>query len=445
MSMRRFFVRWLGLAAAVWFGSLTSPAVSQASDAQPGLAEAASARAETLGRPVRAAIFVKNRAGTELDQKLRPFEDLLIGRIQGAGIELISSEDTVTAINRFLREGDDRVRARLRSGDDADIDRLLNESSSALRLAQDMGADYVLVVSLADYGRRTQSYRNDELGIDRAAVTHQLRAAYKVLSIADGAAVLAGDVVARTKERLNNDVNELTLGDLMAEASGQIADRLAKSMRDDALPEPEAIPTSRFIVLATMQDLMVPEVIENDEGDLVLGANRYQIEALAVDVLINGSYVGTTGQVIEVPAGFHVMRLEREGFTPWERRLKLPEIGADEEPAFFQTALAMNERGLARFREMTAMFQELKEQHILTQAEAERIRSMAQMFRQSGLRVDLRHNSDVHVGWQRGMPAGGGAAGGGGGEAQGSALRSAWRRMFPAEDAADGASDGGEG
>ncbi|MEM1071907.1 MAG: PEGA domain-containing protein [Planctomycetota bacterium] len=422
MNGARIGLRWL--VGGILGLALSAPgAVGQyaASGSPETLDELVSARESQLGRTVTAAIFMKNRAGVDMDQPLRAFEDQAIGAIDASGVSVISSEDVVTAINRLRREGDERIREMLRSGDDSDLDRLLNDSTSALRLAQDMGADYMLMISVTDYGTRRQAFRSDELGIDRSVITHQLRASYKVLSSADGATETAGNVVARYREQeLAGNHNDLVMGDLFDDASNQIAEGLRRAVEKDIFKQPRAIPMSRFTVAASMQDLMVPEVIENDDGELILGANRYQVEALSVDVLLNGTFVGTSEQVIEAPAGFHVLRLEREGFEPWERRLKLPEIGEDESPALFQTALRMNSSGLSRFREMTQMFQDLKAEYVLTQAEADRVRGLAQMLEQSGLRVDLRHASDVSVGWQRG---------GGAGEAAGNAVRSAWRRL----------------
>ena len=77
---------------------------------------------------------------------------------------------------------------------------------------------------------------------------------------------------------------------------------------------------------------------------------------------------------------------------------------------------------------MTAMFQDLREQQRLNAAEIERIEAIGQLLRQSGLRVDLRHASDVAIGWQRDGRGPDPVAAAG-------AMRSVWRRMFPADEA----------
>ena len=83
------------------------------------------------------AIFIKNRARDVPDEKVMPLEDLVAGKISDAGYRVISREDVANSVKAYATAGPN-VGTDVKLS--ADLDKLLSDNTSALRLAQNMGA-----------------------------------------------------------------------------------------------------------------------------------------------------------------------------------------------------------------------------------------------------------------------------------------------------------------
>lgn len=90
--------------------------------------------------PRAIAIFVKNRAKNVPDEKVMVVEDYLTDALTKFGFRVIRREDVINKLSRFATEG-----ANKGNIDPAalDTDRILSDSTSALRLAQSLGAELV--------------------------------------------------------------------------------------------------------------------------------------------------------------------------------------------------------------------------------------------------------------------------------------------------------------
>lgn len=354
------------------------------------------------GEPLLAAIFIKNRARTVDDQKTRVFEDMLIGEITDVGMRVVSHEDSVTALRRFLQAEEERER---RTVDDRSrvhdenrlmsqaVDRVFEDSASALRLAQSMQVDYLVIGSITSYGTSSQRVNRDDLSLDRTVVTHRLRTMFKVLDIAKGGSETAGNTVSERRIQQSNDaIGELKietmLDDLLADASMQIGAQLGRRIAAGRIREraPDA-DMVEFVITCGMQDMIVPEIIRDDDGKYVMIGNTYQLQAMAVTVELNGVVVGSAPGSFEAHPGLHRLRLTREGFSPWERMINLVPR-ANNEPFSLDVALQLDAAGYQRWREMMTAIDDLKKNQALTDAQVKLAEGVAEMFRNSQIRID---------------------------------------------------------
>jgi len=76
------------------------------------------------------------------------------------------------------------------------LDEALNNNTSALRLAQNLGADFILIPAITSYGTEKKAYNGN--GISTVNVTHTLRVSYKIVEAGMGGA-MRGGMVAATK------------------------------------------------------------------------------------------------------------------------------------------------------------------------------------------------------------------------------------------------------
>jgi hypothetical protein len=131
-----------------------------------------------------AAIVVTNRAGPELDEKVPVIEDLISARVADLGLNLIS-QDVVTG----------SAGGRDASG----LDAQLADSTSALRLAQNLGADYILVASINGFSEQKKNIK--AYGTNLANYTYTLRLSYKLVDAQSGGTVTGGTAKAVRTEQ----------------------------------------------------------------------------------------------------------------------------------------------------------------------------------------------------------------------------------------------------
>jgi hypothetical protein len=138
-----------------------------------------------------------------------------------------------------------------------------------------------------------------------------------------------------------------------------------------------------------MADIVLPDVMQDPNGQYSIKPLAYTVSPLDVTVELNGLALGSAPGNFTGPAGISKLRLSRQGF-------KTQDLTVNLSPGFkLRVALQMDDSGYARWQQSIAFLQGLKTDAKITDADAERIRGIAQMFRQSGLRVDER--SDINI------------------------------------------------
>jgi len=356
--------------------------------AQPN--EAIESRGETPAaragfESVKAAIIVRNRAGRDLDGKERMVEDLIVGEITAFGVRVISREDVLEAIGTYERG---------RSAVAREVDQLFMDNTSALRLAQNLGADYLLTASILSIDSKDNSFSG--YGVESDIVETSLRFHYRIVGRVDGGSLVADNIQVSHRERKKresripwfgrSDGNSFLTNSLLQEA----ASKMAKSLKDqlNSLPDPglEVLPFVNVTIHATMQDLSVPDVVRNEAGDYVVTANEYQLDVFGANIEVNGLTLCSTSNdmQIQVPPGIHRLRISRPGYEEISRTVNFFE------GQYLLIPMQMSGSGRARMREMVDMLQGMKAQAKLTDAEVSKLEGYAQFLRQSGTRIVYR-------------------------------------------------------
>ena len=330
----------------------------------------------------KAAVFVANRAGEALESKVQMMEDLVTARVSDMGYSLISREVVLDA----MRDLDPSV-----SDSPTELDQLITNNSSALRLAQNLGADYVFVVSLLSYGKDQRTI--NAYGVKYDQYDYTLRASYKIISGSEGGS-LTSDVVKVSKsyQQSPHSMHSSTdlVNDLLDQASVKIAASFERKVATSRIAQVKAegsrVP---FSVNVEIADITVPEMIIQPDGTAKVTANRTAVQAVAVAVEVDGIVIGTTSsgskaaELLATP-GLHHIRLSKDGLKSWERMINI----YDGMP--LNVTMEMTGPGYDRWKEKTALINQLKSNAVLTAAEAEEMRGMAQALRQSGYKLDIK-------------------------------------------------------
>lgn len=335
---------------------------------------------------ITAAIFVKNRAEGVPDEKVSVLEDLMTSHLTDKGIKVISREDVLNAVSSFANAGPNAGDASLPG---ADLDKLMSNNTSATRLAQNLGASYILVVAIDTFGSDQIQY--DEGDIHTLITDSKMTLTYKLLDATGGGSLSAGEVTASRKDRVQPGltISRDTVDNLLKEAADKLSNVLGDKVAAGQVAAAAAPETgmAQFTVVVTMADLTVPITTLNDAGDYVTTTNAtVQIPAT---VEVDGVAVGTTNSSLAALPGIHKVRISSAGFRDWNYTTNIYQGQT------LNVALQLNNEGYARWGASAAFLEGLKDKAKLTNAEADKIEGIAQMFRQSGFKIDIKKDIDI--------------------------------------------------
>jgi PEGA domain len=275
------------------------------------------------------------------------------------------------------------------------LDQALSDNTSALRLAQNLGADFILIPAITSYGMEKKSYTGD--GIATINVLHTLRVSYKIAEAGAGSEIKGGTVVAtktiRQSGNLQVDSSDV-INELLDDAAGQLADTLVQSA--SSLPTTAAKDKLvSFRIACSMTDPRQQPILVSAPGisadNTVMVTNPpVPVQPMDVTVELDGIAIGSAPGAFQAYPGLHKLRLSREGFDTWERTVNIYEGQT------LRVALQMSVAGYARWADTTAFLATLDNQHKLTDAEVEKIKGLAKFFSESHYRVDTKENVQIH-------------------------------------------------
>jgi hypothetical protein len=333
------------------------------------------------------AIIVQNRGSAALNDKVPVLEDLVSSRVAGKGFSVISRDDVTRSLKNYSTGKDP-------NGELGALDRSLEDNSSALRLAQNLGADYILVPSIVSLGTEKKNYSGN--GINTLNITHKLRVAYKIVEAGQGGAVRGGAFTSEKNIRQTPDLqtdSSDVINELLDDAAEQLADAIAQNA--PSLPaEVAKAAMVNFSVACTMTDprqqpILISTLGITADNHVVLTNQPMAVQAMDVTLELDGVALGSAPGSFQGRPGLHKIRLSREGFDAWERTINIYE-GQN-----LRVALQMSNAGYARWADTTAFLATLDANRKLTDAEVKRIEGIAEFFKNSHYRVDTKEN--VHV------------------------------------------------
>ncbi len=297
-------------------------------------------------KPLKAAIFVVNHAGQGFDDRLDTLNDLITARLTEKGFSIIdkkevvkpmteSNEDSaqVKAVKRQLAEFNVAMQKReedFLAGVKDDMD-----GASALRLAQQIGADYVLMATVTSFGKQSKKAVVLGQNVDVSEIT--LRVGMKLLEGLGGGSVY-GDIVkvsAKVDNTIEIDNTELING-LLEDAANKIGDNVEHRMKGGGIAPTEKVADA---------SLQINSNIEN------------------ADVMVDGVVVGNAGQKLNVKPGLHAVVIRREWFRDWKRSVNI-------QPGMvLNVHLELSDLGMKKYQEVKTFELTSKRYETLTDAE----------------------------------------------------------------------------
>ncbi len=368
MRMKSVIVCLLGVAVLSGYGEakLKSRTVIETYEEKEVFPDAPSVK--------KVAIFVANRAEAELNDQMPIFEDMITAQVTDLGFEVISREAVLGATGDLLKTASQNK-----------LDAMLSDQTSSLRLAQNLGADYLLFASFMGLDTEVRAVNAYNVKYDNQIFT--LRGSYKILDGNTGGSLTAGMVEpSRTIQQTKHSKTSTTglMRELLAKASKEMAASLKQKtakIREVTAKKGQV----QFHVKASLNGVTFPEAQVDAAGNVKIVDRQAAVEPLAVTVEIDGFAIGSTGTgALMAAPGLHRIRMVRDDLVAFERMINI------HDGMKLDVALDLNAGGLNRWREKTAVYSQLLQQTKLNDAQVEVLRGQAQMLRQSGYKVDIK-------------------------------------------------------
>jgi len=344
----------------------------------------AKAQGEAGNRVKKTAIFTYNRAGDAWNGHMRAFEDLVSAQVVELGFDVISREMAIQALNEFPTQPIAEAREHLPG---VQLDRIFSNNTSALRLAKNLGADYLISASLTTYGETTKATKAYGNTITKKIGT--LRMSYRVAEGVYGGAVISDSVEVKNEVR-QTEFESVADGDLynrlISDGARLIGASLKAKLKTQSgrLDLAASTDLAEFRVTAVLSGISLPDVVVDENGNASVGQKTFPVEAVGVTVELDGAVVGTTPGAFQATPGIHKMRVFREGFKDWERTVNIFNNQK------LSVALELSEAGLKRWKDKAEFIANLKRETTLTKGEYEVLIGVSQFLKQSGYRVDTK-------------------------------------------------------
>lgn len=296
-------------------------------------------------KPPVMAIFVKNNtkaarrddSGFMMDDQVDSIRDRLAAEAAGLNFVIMDSAEIGAAFNRY-KVTTAEERAGLVDG--------LFTGGSVTRVAQMLGADYVLLASIN--GASTVN----RMAGDRGVTVYTLRMTTKVLDATTGGSVYGRNWSNKRPVPQGNGDDPMAIFDDLFDAwvRDTGADLAARSVAWRA-PAAYAGPLASFTVTTTLDAMIAPFAGTVDATREV--KEELRVVAGGITVAVDGAAVGSSGGTFKVRPGLHQLTVTRQWMKPWSQTVNI------QDGAVFNVALELSDEGFRQYSAKESLRAEL--------------------------------------------------------------------------------------
>ncbi len=353
----------------------------------------------------KVAIFVRNDSDEKLlSKKIDTLESNLSARLNNMGFGVISHNLVIKSLDNYLNSDDTKIRNFVKNFkeeilDKKSADKNLFESASGLRVAEIIGADYIVATSIASFGAEKKSFKG--YGVKTDSIVYILQCNYNLFESSMGVGSTGGTSVAsktiRQSQNLKIESTDI-INELLDQVAGDIALQLEQKNKSGKIVAKQNSKTD-VIFDCVLSDFSFPEIIL-ENGKYKVGANSIPVGIKYITLEIDG-IAQNANEKLKLTRGIHVVRINQKDIEPIEKTINVIE-NPDGQKFYF--SLSLSDSARIRLKDDMAFIQAIKERakasddrRILTEAEAERLRGCAKMLEQSGYKIDIDHIPETKV------------------------------------------------
>lgn len=276
------------------------------------------------------AVFVKNQTKTAgMDDQVDGIRDRIVAELQGLGMSVMDKTEIADGFNKFKTTTAEE-RAGLVDG--------VFSGGSLLRVAQTLGCDYIMTVSIVGASQMSRTAG------DKPVTVYTLRMTSKISDAAQGTGVYGSNwsnklpAPAQAGEDAMNYYNELI--DQWCKATGQEIAEKAPTWRRAAADATSV----DFSVSTTVDDLVKGLETGVRAPNELLDEMRRVVGGATVE--LDGAALGSSPGTFKASPGLHQLRVTRQWMKPWQQTVSIQAGGA------FHVALELSDAGIGRFKNL---------------------------------------------------------------------------------------------
>lgn len=332
------------------------------------------------------AVFVRNlSADPSLDPRLGAFSAAIAAQLNARGVPTVDEALALRSLGEYAGGGS--------KSSEGEINAALFSGASAAKIAEYAGADRVLSVAIISAGSETRSFEG--YGISTNVETFSIETSSSLFD-AGGGGVTGISAGASTQVR-GGGALKVSEGDIFGKLFASAARSLADGLCRGAALSPAPAERKLYAVNLRFEINSVNFPVLKKIGD-----GAYEVESRVVPaglssaaVRIDGAAAGVSAssRPIMLSRGVHTITADIPDFRKVEESIY---VDGSDLPAEFVVSLTPNDAALARWRGDMEFVQSVIDsaaksdsKRILTEAEAEKLRGIAETFRNSNITVDL--------------------------------------------------------
>lgn len=345
------------------------------------------------------AIFVRNDSGdSSLNKYSKILESALSSRISSPDWSVVDYDLAIRNLNDYLGNPNAKYKTQakvfkrdLESQNYADLK--LFEDASGTRIAEFVGADCIMAVSVSSLGKDKRSYEG--CGVKTVTETYTLRLNYTLSSSSD-ASSLAGGNVSVSQSFRDSDGLKIETSDientLFSDAAESIASDFKKKTKFQKI-EPTSPQSATLNLSFAISNLDFPKIVKEGE--------KYYVTKDIMTPSISGVNAEIDGVLhtvelsdsanVSLSKGIHYIRINQPDIKPIEQTIFV--TGKPDQKIRLNLRLSdeLMQRWKADIEFFRSIVEKMKETDArveLSDAEAERLRGLAEMFKNSHIYFD---------------------------------------------------------
>ena len=334
----------------------------------------------TPAEPITLALFIRDVSPEVPDQKVLVLENYINAWLTSNRISIINRAEVLNAVSNLANDGPNKG-----TGDpmNTEAERLLSDQTSAVALARNLGADGLVMATITSLQEKRIEVRDPQRG-NYDNIFYTLDVTWNVLDGSSGSTIASNIAQAREGMRqTSTQTISFNIDPLLRDTAKQIGQGIQQAMARPGTRRPVAAADEVPVqIRVTLADLSVPEIRKQPDGSYIIGANRYQLEPLACNVIVDGMMAGSAPGVINMTLGPHRIRIERPMVTPFEKFVVVKPGMALNIP------LSLSAEGRRQWQEQTLFFEQLKDGAVLRDSQMKDAEAAAEFMRNSRVNID---------------------------------------------------------